>query len=59
LHVAGALAGSPRGEASAPPQSSALDLLGLDEAAVQALQVQVAQDLDAVVASYFPELAAA
>jgi HD-like signal output (HDOD) protein len=59
LHVAGALAGSPRGEASALPLSFALDLLGLDEPAVQALRAQVAQDLDAVVASYFPELAAA
>lgn len=59
LHVAGALAGTPRGEPSPPPQQFALDLLGLDEVAFQALAVQVGRDLDSVVASYFPELAAA
>jgi HD-like signal output (HDOD) protein len=59
LHIAGVLAESIPAPGAQQPDPSALAALELDEAALEGLREQVDLELDGVVATFFPNLAAA
>jgi HD-like signal output (HDOD) protein len=59
LHVAGALAESMRAPENPHPDPRARAILDLDDATLTSLHTQVGLELESVVATFFPSLAAA